>query len=399
MSSCKEEGNEWFKSGEFKKAKISYTKALEQENIGQEDKAILFMNRAACALKLDEFQQCVDDCTDALNINPTLEKALYRRAEAYSRLEKFPQAFKDARQVVSLNPRNSTAVALARRLKETILQRQSSGSSGVSQVLKAIETDVDSLTTELKQLAIQTSTNRSIATQVMDNGGVSLLWKTFLSGIESSNSTKQQAVYVLEALATHDAAQVLEYCISNVLVEFVATAETTELKTSGVKLLAHLLSIATDGHLSTVFLSGLKTGMDPTNVESVHAAAIDGLVKFCTSKERALEMIDFGLLDAAVEIADTLSSSISARLSMFFSQVFSQLDDDEMVKEKLQQAVLTTLSSIYGNSSSPSIEKYTKAIGALSAVFLVNRDVGLWAVQRPNCFINIHTLLTLIYSS
>ena len=52
--SLKEEGNKYFKTGDYKAAKQIYSDALEKAE-NKEDKLIFFKNRSACNLKLVNF--------------------------------------------------------------------------------------------------------------------------------------------------------------------------------------------------------------------------------------------------------------------------------------------------------------------------------------------------------
>jgi hypothetical protein len=47
-----------------------------------------------CYLKLEMHDNCVIDCTEALQADPGKGKALYRRALAYDALDKLGDAFK-----------------------------------------------------------------------------------------------------------------------------------------------------------------------------------------------------------------------------------------------------------------------------------------------------------------
>lgn len=71
LLTLKEEGNVLFKQQEFEKALLSYTKALRIDS-NENDKAILYKNRAACYLKINQYDKAVKDCTNGKFIT-TLE--------------------------------------------------------------------------------------------------------------------------------------------------------------------------------------------------------------------------------------------------------------------------------------------------------------------------------------
>jgi tetratricopeptide (TPR) repeat protein len=87
---------------------------------GTNDTAVLlYQNRAACNLKLGFYDQCITDCNNALEINPSSIKALYRRACALEKIGKFNDSKRDALIVLKFDSQNKDAVDLIRRLNQT----------------------------------------------------------------------------------------------------------------------------------------------------------------------------------------------------------------------------------------------------------------------------------------
>lgn len=100
IEKLKQEGNEAFKSKNFEQAKEFYSKALElipnHEKKKEESKqtlSILYCNRGATYLQLNNFEECLKDCNSALELSPNLVKALYRRCLAYEGLKEYKLAF------------------------------------------------------------------------------------------------------------------------------------------------------------------------------------------------------------------------------------------------------------------------------------------------------------------
>ena len=85
----KKDGNQAFMASDFSCALTSYSKAIE---LAEEPNAIFYANRANVYLAQKEYQKAVDDCIEALKINPDYSKASYRLAKAYYALEQFPEA-------------------------------------------------------------------------------------------------------------------------------------------------------------------------------------------------------------------------------------------------------------------------------------------------------------------
>lgn len=85
------DGNENYKMEKFHDAIASYTKGLgyldEELDTTAELKSVLFSNRAACYVMLKRYQKAVDDCKQALRINPLNMRARQRMEESLYKLK------------------------------------------------------------------------------------------------------------------------------------------------------------------------------------------------------------------------------------------------------------------------------------------------------------------------
>ncbi|KAG7726545.1 hypothetical protein KL933_003476 [Ogataea haglerorum] len=86
----KETGNQYYKAEDFKPAIECYSLAL----LCKTD-PVFYANRAACYAAQGEHEKCIDDCTEALKLNPGYSKCLLRRAHAYENIEKYEEAIYD----------------------------------------------------------------------------------------------------------------------------------------------------------------------------------------------------------------------------------------------------------------------------------------------------------------
>lgn len=94
----KEEGNAFFKIGDYTEAVQKYSRAIgfldqlmlcekpgepEWKNL-QDQKMAILLNYAQCKLILKEYYEVIEHCTTVLQYDPGNVKALYRRAKAYT---------------------------------------------------------------------------------------------------------------------------------------------------------------------------------------------------------------------------------------------------------------------------------------------------------------------------
>lgn len=75
--------------------------ALELVPEKSKEAAIYNANCAACHLAIEHYNEAVQDCTNALNIDGSYVKALMRRCAAYEALGDVEKALEDAKKVSS----------------------------------------------------------------------------------------------------------------------------------------------------------------------------------------------------------------------------------------------------------------------------------------------------------
>lgn len=124
----KENGNKEFNKENWSEALSCYTNALklvEEENV---EKAIYYKNRAAAYLKLQDYEKVIKDCNNALKICSKDPKALFRRCQALEALERFEEAYRDARCIILSDPNNKYFQLIAARLHEIVQKRHKENS-------------------------------------------------------------------------------------------------------------------------------------------------------------------------------------------------------------------------------------------------------------------------------
>lgn len=136
----KQEGNDFFRKDQLKEAVKSYSKGVricDSEN----DKVVLYKNRSACYLKLEQYQECIKDTDAVLNVFTHDVKALFRRCQANEALENIEVAFKDIKLLIKLEPKNNAIQQMHRRLSivvQEMVKKRHSTSSMINEMVESI---------------------------------------------------------------------------------------------------------------------------------------------------------------------------------------------------------------------------------------------------------------------
>uniref|UniRef100_A0A3P8RJR7 UNC-45/Cro1/She4 central domain-containing protein n=1 Tax=Astatotilapia calliptera TaxID=8154 RepID=A0A3P8RJR7_ASTCA len=187
-AALKEEGNTLFKAGDMQGAVCCYTKALKLTD-SHADKAVLYRNRSACYLKLEEYSKAEADASKALDTDQGDVKARFRRAQAFQKLGRFDQAFLDAQRCAQLEPKNKAFQDLLRQLGAQIQQKSAQLNSTDARVQQMFSLLLDPSTKECdRQKAAQNlvvlSREEAGAEQIFRNDGVKLIQKLLQSKLE-----------------------------------------------------------------------------------------------------------------------------------------------------------------------------------------------------------------------
>ncbi|CCW61277.1 unnamed protein product [Phytomonas sp. EM1] len=98
------EGNAYFQAGKYQRAVELYTQAIEISKT-----TTLLCNRAFAYLKLELPGAALSDADEAIQLEPGLPKAHYRKASAHLFLGKYKEALKDLKLVLQLVPTDKDA--------------------------------------------------------------------------------------------------------------------------------------------------------------------------------------------------------------------------------------------------------------------------------------------------
>merc|ERR1719421_2371271 len=133
----KAEGTELFKDGNIHHAAKRYKDALghasklREYDLGPEDaaktkkiKVDLHVNMALCWTKLQNNDQALKSAGEALALEPSHPKALYRRAALYEKTSKFDEAKADLKLVLKANEADKAALALMKRVDAQLARQK-----------------------------------------------------------------------------------------------------------------------------------------------------------------------------------------------------------------------------------------------------------------------------------
>ncbi|XP_061165512.1 mitochondrial import receptor subunit TOM70-like [Saccostrea echinata] len=120
----KNKGNKYFKGGKYDQAINCYTNAIKICPPGDKEALSTFYhNRAAAYEKLKNTKMVIDDCNEALRLNPKYQKALTRRAIASEQSGDLTQALEDVTAVCILEGfQNPQSLMTADRVLKTLGQ-------------------------------------------------------------------------------------------------------------------------------------------------------------------------------------------------------------------------------------------------------------------------------------
>ncbi|XP_022112505.2 protein unc-45 homolog B [Pieris rapae] len=172
----KNKGNDAFKSEDYELALSLYTKAINIATKDSRDMATYLKNRAAAYLKVKEYEKTIKDCNEALDIIPEDPKALFRRAQAFEYLQRFEEAYRDAKTIFTVDPTNKAIQPMLGRLHAIVEQRARTAaqtSNKVDQMFKlAFEFTADTDKREKAMTNLLVLSKENAAAEVMLKNGI-----------------------------------------------------------------------------------------------------------------------------------------------------------------------------------------------------------------------------------
>ncbi|TSV81522.1 Peptidyl-prolyl cis-trans isomerase D [Bagarius yarrelli] len=124
-------GNNFFKSQNWQAALKKYLETcgntMEDKNAQEQLKSMALsciLNTAACKLKLQQWQEAVESCDEALELNQTHAKALFRRAQAWQGLREFNNAMSDLKKAQEVAPDDKAIANEMLKVKQKVKEEK-----------------------------------------------------------------------------------------------------------------------------------------------------------------------------------------------------------------------------------------------------------------------------------
>lgn len=151
----KNQGNECFKAGQWQDALQYYTQGLDVDAGLDVLTVALYLNRAACNLKLKNYRRCIEDCKRAMQIDELNVKACFRAGQAFLAVDRLEEARKILEYGLSKDAENKPirdTLAEVER-KELLIEEQSKKKKRLADEKKLIEQNL-SLAIKLRGIEV-----------------------------------------------------------------------------------------------------------------------------------------------------------------------------------------------------------------------------------------------------
>lgn len=205
--SYKNKGNDAFKNDKYEEAISLYTKAVNFAEKDSRDLSTYLKNRAASYLKIKEYGKAIQDCNEALKIIPEDPKALFRRSQALENLERFEEAYRDAKTIFTVEPSNKAVQPVLARLHAIVQERareNAQTSNKVEQMFKlafGLDEDIEKREKAMGNLIVLAKENAG-ADIMLKTGVVHKIQQ--LLKVEKNHDIFVNAVRVISQLCKHN---------------------------------------------------------------------------------------------------------------------------------------------------------------------------------------------------
>ncbi|CAH0713857.1 unnamed protein product, partial [Brenthis ino] len=412
--SFKNKGNEAFKNENYKEAVSLYSKAINLAEKDTRELATYLKNRAAAYLKMKEFNKVIKDCDEALQIIPEDPKALFRRSQALESLERFEEAYRDAKTIFRVDPSNKAVQPVLARLYAIVQERIKNAaqtSSKVEQMFKlAFELSEDKDKREKAMSNLLVLSKESTGADIMvKNGVVHKIQKLvkveknleiYVNAIRVIGQLCKRSVertkeiinvvgipWFLEIIDSEDEERVTaaQYCLQVILNTF--SGMDTKKETKPDKLLCEqykseidtLLTCLTYSITNRVITGKSRDAIIELIMRNCHYSTLNWAERFVEIRglQRLLEVcseLEEYKYESAMNITDssrTIAAACLARIyeNMYYDQARENFNNqiDDFIKEKL----LT-----------PDLESKVRVTVAITSLLRGPLDVGNYVISK-----------------
>ncbi|KAJ1520262.1 hypothetical protein ONE63_004467 [Megalurothrips usitatus] len=410
----KEEGNAAFKESDWEAAVRCYTKAVQLCKEDGPEKSVFLKNRAAAYLKLGENEKALSDCSTALDLVPDDPKSLFRRCQALEALDRFEEAYRDARQVHTVDPGNKAIQPILARLHGIVQERLKLMSQTSNKVAKMFEIAFDmTADKEKREVALNNMVvlaRENSGSQVMFKEGVvskiaSLLKlekneQIFLGAVRvigelcKENLERTKSIlqdlgvpWFLDILNCQKEHQVnaAQYCLQTILNTLSGLTnkpdskpkpELCEMNKSEIETLLTCLLFS----VTSRTLSGLgRDAIIELIMRNVHYSALDWASRLVEIRglqrlmEVASELKEYNY-ESSMEITDSTRSLVSVCLARIY---------ENMYYDRARQDFISNIDDyVKGKLITPELESKVRVVVALTSLLLGPLDVGNNIVAR-----------------
>jgi len=143
----KNEGDDLIKEKKYAEAVSSYEKALlqlfytfsddpEEDKLVDKFKAAINMNVSMCKINLGKFDEAINCCNEALRVDKSNLKAIYRIAFAYFKLDKLEEAKKSINDGFDIQPEEKLFLELQKQIYDKEKENDMKASKMFKKILK-----------------------------------------------------------------------------------------------------------------------------------------------------------------------------------------------------------------------------------------------------------------------
>ncbi|PKA59741.1 Heat shock protein STI [Apostasia shenzhenica] len=146
-ASLKDQGNEFFKAGNYLKAAALYTQAIKIDP----SNPTLYSNRAAAFLQLVKLNKALADAETAITLNPKWEKGYFRKGCVLEAMERYDDAVAAFHEALQYNPQSAEVSKKIKRICQLAKEKQRTWELENIKSSIDVKKSLDTLKTELAE--------------------------------------------------------------------------------------------------------------------------------------------------------------------------------------------------------------------------------------------------------